>query len=177
VFSLVFILGCADNNQSSQKVENLVFFDLKGYFQSEIKDLKNVRNITKITEVNGQKETLKLDSIDFESDLKIFSNADINKPAWSDKYSIDSIKNDAGHLSKLNYKALDPELKIDQLELTFENDEVSKVFVSKSLSSAISKVNEKLVYNPKSGYVIERDQEITISGRNDFKVEVKFDRN
>lgn len=177
MFSLVFILGCADNNQSSQKVENLVFFDLKGYFQSEIKDLKNVRNITKITEVNGQKETLKLDSIDFESDLKIFSNADINKPAWSDKYAIDSVKNDVGQLSKLKYKSLDPELKIDQLELTFQNEEVSKVFVSKSLSSAISKVNEKLVYTPESGYVIERDQEITISGKNDFKVEVKFERN
>jgi hypothetical protein len=176
IFFVVFFIGCLGNDQTESTPTSLTFFDLKGFFQTEIKQLKNVRNISKITEVNGQKETLKLDSIDFEIDLKIFSDADINKPSWQDKYSVDSLINEDGQISKLTYGAQSQKLKIRNLEIDYVDGKVSQISIIKSSSSAISEVSEKLIYKPNSGYNIEREQDITLSGKNQFRVEVKFER-
>lgn len=173
-FSFFLFFGCFGNNQSDLNSDELIFFNLKEYFEDEVERLKEVKNISKTTEVNGQIETLKLESIDFKTDLEIFSNSDINKPSWKDKYSIDSLRNEVGQLSKLIYKTENPKLKIKSLEVLFKNEAISEINISKYSSSAISEVQETLKYNPRKGYTIERSQDITMSGKNDFKVNVKF---
>ena len=175
LFLFIFFIGCFGDVGSEMKSDELAFFDLKGFIESEVTDL-DAKNIVKVTEVNGQKETLKLDAHDFKSDLKIFSDADINKPSWVDKYSTEKVTADNGEVSQLKYEAQDPKLKTKSLQVDFLEGQVSKIQIVKASSSAISEVSETLVYNPTSGYKIERSQDISIAGKNNFMVEVKFDR-
>ena len=174
LFVFTVFLSCSNDSAPQPQNQELAFFDLKSYFQTEIERLSDLRNISKTTEVNGETETKVLDSIDWKNDLKIFSDSDINKPAWTDKYSIDSLKNENGKLSQIKYEALDLKMKTKLLEIDFENEKVSKIIIEKAASSAISEVAERLIYEPQKGFKIDRSQDITGAGKNEFKVRVEF---
>lgn len=171
----IFILpGCLDLNDNSSKPETNPFFDLKAYFKEEVTRLENLQNVKKITNVNGNEEVLNMETIDLKSELKIFSDSDINRPAWTDKYAIDSLKTANGQLKKLSYTANDEKLKTKKIEIDFEHTLVSKIMITKDASSAISSMNQLLTYHPKEGYLIERRQDVVLAGQNEFKVEVQF---
>ena len=62
------------------------------FMEAEKKWMVNDKiSLTKILSLNGETDTLNVKQPDFELELDVFINADINKPALSDKYSVDSI--------------------------------------------------------------------------------------
>ena len=82
------------------------YFDLKSYFENEKTRLAAISNFKKTTVVDGKEETKQLETINFDNELRIFAEADINRPAWFDKYLIDSILQD-GNLTRIDYTAKD----------------------------------------------------------------------
>ncbi len=170
-----FLSSCLEINDNISKPDTNPFFDLKTYFSSEVSRLSGINNVKKITSVNGNKEILNLDSLNIRTELKIFSDSDINRPAWTDKYLIDSLKNDSGQLLKLIYSTNDEKLKTKKIEIDFEDEAITQIIIEKNASSAISSMNQLLTYIPSKGYLIERQQDVTLGGKNEFKVEVIFE--
>ncbi|MFQ5446281.1 MAG: hypothetical protein ACE5FF_05050, partial [Saprospiraceae bacterium] len=119
-------------------------------------------------------EELVLDDIDFEQELKPFSEADINRPAWTDKYTIDSLFDESNALTKLTYTAIDPKLKTKRVEIDFESNSVSKVFIENSTASAVAKTRQLLTYEPGTGYSIQSTQKVVLTSDDTFFVEVRF---
>jgi hypothetical protein len=67
-------------------------FDLKGFLDNEIAThLKDVKTVKKTVTVNGKTETKEVTIKDWKEELKPFFNSDINRPAWRDKYKVDTI--------------------------------------------------------------------------------------
>ena len=150
------------------------YFDLKAYFDSETNRMASVGRVKKIATVDGVREEHILDSINFGQELKIFSNADINRPAWSDKYIIDSVFNEQQQLARLEYKSKDDDLRTKQITVEFEAGDVSRVQIENSSNSAIADTRQLLTYLPKVGYIIESGQKVTFAEDNKFVVEVQF---
>ncbi|MEK7254564.1 MAG: hypothetical protein AAB316_07460, partial [Bacteroidota bacterium] len=119
ILPFLLLFACQDNQPSgeSKSDSSQPFFDLKGYFNQEVQRLANIRSIKKTAVVDGQKEEKMLDTLNFEQELKIFSDNDINRPAWSGKYQMDSIFNENKELVKLNYTASDESLKTQKMEI------------------------------------------------------------
>ncbi|RMG78847.1 MAG: hypothetical protein D6714_17310 [Bacteroidetes bacterium] len=173
LFFALFI-GCQPNVSPPEKSSELPFFDLKTFIETETGHLKTYKAATKMTAINGKEETQNISPERIREDLQIFSNADINKPAWVGKYEVDSLKNDRGELMKLSYQATSPKLKIKTLEITYKNGRVAHITIEKSASGAISTIHETLQYTPGVGYEIRRSQDVVATGKNDFHVRVLF---
>ncbi|MEZ4958659.1 MAG: hypothetical protein R2830_02455 [Saprospiraceae bacterium] len=178
-FSSLAILfpACADSNQEVLQPGQKKYFDLKGFFNEETKRLETFSTVKKIATVDGVREEHVLDSLNFGQELKIFSNADINRPAWSDKYAIDSVFNEQKQLTRLNYTTEDKDLRTRQITVDFEDGQVLKIFIENSTSSAIADTKQLLTYQPASGYTIESKQAVALSKDNAFLVEVQFLKN
>src|SRR3546814_3195671 len=63
---------------------------------------------------NDQQEHRSMNGLDWKTELKVFLNSDINKPAWRDSYKVDS----SG--SGLRYQALEPDLKVRSIHISRE---------------------------------------------------------
>ena len=74
-----------------QSNEPAIFFDLKAFFQKEKVRLKKLNAFKKTVSINGVSEEKALTTLDFDNELSIFIASDINRPAWSDKYKVDSL--------------------------------------------------------------------------------------
>ncbi len=156
-----------DKNQTS-------FFDLKGYFETEITKLANVRNVKKATIINDNREEKVFDTLDFDVELAAFVDSDINKVAWMDKYVVDTVYDLSGTLRKLHYLSLDEKLRTQQLMISFNQTDVDTIEIFNNTSSNIAKLQQHLRYIPSRGYSIESRQKIPIAKENVIVVEVQF---
>lgn len=175
---IIFCLGlifqsCQPKTSTPAKEMDKPFFDLKDYFDKEKTRLSAISNFTKTTVVDGKAETKKLEKLNLDNELRIFEEADINKPAWFDKYAIDSVLQN-GNLTKISYTTNDEKLDVRTIVLDFDQQKVSKISVEKSAETALADTQFKLIYEPKAGYSIENTQQLTVGEDKEFLVKVQF---
>lgn len=146
------------------------FFDLAGYVQNELERRPwQGQNITKKISVNGQSESQTLSNPDLSKDLALLANADINKPAWIDKYRIETIDNDT------TYIAIDNKLRTQLLQVIRDDQNaVARIEVTRQSGNILSNNNQVLTYKPASGYRISSDQIGDLLGSTLVTVEVEW---
>lgn len=171
-----FLFGCIQGDAVDTSSVSQQFFDLKGYFESEVERLNKSGNsrAKKTVVADGKTEERIIDSVDFQRELGFFAGSDINRPAWSDKYVVDTLLNEHNQILQLSYKCNDEKLKIRKIVIEFEYPEVSKVFIENNTSNSIATSSQMLVYQPAIGYSIESHHKVAMGGEELFKVEVKF---
>ncbi|MFT4760251.1 MAG: hypothetical protein ACI9XO_003027 [Paraglaciecola sp.] len=174
LFALMLIFqSCQLTTSKPLKEMEKPFFDLKSYFEQEKTRLAALSNFTKTTMVDGKEETKKIEKLNFDNELRIFTEADINKPAWFDKYAIDSVLQ-AGNLTKISYTATDKKRDIQNIVIDFSKQKVIKINIKKSAETALADTQFQLIYEPKIGYSIENTQQLTVGEDKKFLVTVQF---
>ena len=176
LFVLAFLVFFASCTKAPKFInpELKTFFDLKGYFDGEFQRLHSKGKAKKIVMAGGKQEVMIMDSIDFKRELGVFSGSDINRPAWSDKYVVDSSFNEQKELVQLQFNAIDNKLKTRKILVDFEKAAVTKVFIENITSSSIATSSQVLTYEPNLGYAIESHQKVAMTDDQHFKVTVQF---
>ncbi len=175
IFLFIAIGSTSCEELANQSLPNdVVFFDLKAFMTQEINRLNSQKpTVKKTTGVNGQTETKTLQLKDFQTELKIFQEADINKLAWIDKYQADSVFV-GNQLLSIAYTAMENKLTTKELKVDFKDGVVSKIHVATKASSIVTDVEKQLIYEPDIRYSILSKQNTTGSSPNEVKVEGEF---
>ncbi len=175
IWSLCLIAwSCAGGGESEPERPESPFFDLQEYFEEEVERLQDRQpGVAKTVTFGGKTEEQRFDSLDFREELKVFLDADINRVAWWDRYSIDSVRT-SGALTSIRYEALDPDLKIRSIVLDFAADSLSKVAINLFSDSPASRFSQELIYRPGDGYRIETQQKVVLSKTEDLLVDARF---
>lgn len=153
-----------------------VFFDVRGYFNQEVMRLSDQKvKVTKTITLNGKTETQELDDLNFSSDLRIFREADINKPAWVEKYEAKSETLSGSH-QITTYEALDSNLVTRQLVVEEDLGEVTRITIQRKTGTVLSNGNHRLEYVPATGYSMTTQQENRFGEDVDAQIEVSWKR-
>ncbi|WP_375448617.1 hypothetical protein [uncultured Fibrella sp.] len=81
------LTACADN--TAQRTEKPVYFDVAGYVKSQIDELsKQKPSVTKRLQMGEKLEKQTTSTINWSRELELFAQADINKPALRNSYTI-----------------------------------------------------------------------------------------
>ena len=174
IIFLLLLIGCTPDVVIT---DNQPFFDLKAFFESELPKLNQARQVKKtITYDNRTDEKiLATSNLNFEDELQIFINSDINRSAWVDKYDVDSTLNDLGQLSQISYTVNDPKLKTQLLEISFENNQATKITIENKTGSYLSSSSQQLFYESGKGYKIASNQSLILFSDQALKVEVNVE--
>jgi hypothetical protein len=154
---IAFLTSCKpDNIQTAPK-----YFDIKGYFHADSLRLTKLNHLTlKTVRHNGVSETKKVHINNWGSELSLFINSDINKPAWRDSYNIQ----DSG--DALVYRAKTFDLKTQLIIINKQGDKIKWILIYNSTKNMLYQTTEKLSYFPDSLYVIQKSQQISLFGNN-----------
>ena len=161
--------SCA--NQESVTVEKNTekpFFDVKGFFESEIAESK-LTKIEKTVRINGESETQILTEFDLNKELSMFLNSDINKPSLFDKYNTFETE------FSTTYKTTDKELNVQRIKIFKDkNGDFLKILINRKADTQIYTSDKALTYEPNVGYTIKNAQKVLLSDKKDYEIEVKF---
>lgn len=163
-----------DSGTAAATASDKVFFDLRAFFEEEIARLEKEKpRIAKAIEINGQLEQQTQEGVDFAKELAIFVRSDINKPAWRDKYTVDSTIV-ARRLAQLEYIAIDSSLKTRLMRIDFDQTGVEKIFISNRTDSPLIKSAQQLTFEPAKGYQIENQQDLSLSKDSKLSISAQF---
>lgn len=172
---LLFLSTCSDD--TARKVEEVkVFFSLEDYFSAEAKRLNDQpTTVLKRITMDEKAEEQTLSNINFEQELAIFRNADINRIAWADKYQADSVYAD-GQLHQIRYERLDSTLKTALIVIDYAiSGDIVSIDIETATNSALANNRHQLHYAPNAGYSVETRQENQTGAALDIKVEGLFE--
>ena len=146
------------------------YFDLKEYFKSDLARLNKIpQPILKTVTHNGVTESKKVKIDNWERELSLFSESDINKPAWRDSYTIQQTDH------TLIYMAMDPKLKTREIIVNKKPDGgVLYIAIYNYTKNLLYSTQEKLTYVPDSIYKIEKTQHVRLLGNNKYVITGSF---
>lgn len=151
------------------------FYDLNSYMVQEIDRLETTGvRVTKSITLNGVTETKKLDSVNFNNDLRLFREADINKPAWADKYTTE-LKQLSGSHKLTTYLAQDSSLIVRRLMVEEDLGVTTKIEIDRKTGTVLSSGTHHLVYEPAVGYRVQTSQQNRFGKDVEALIEVKWE--
>ncbi len=166
---LFIVSGCTGPAGNPKENQSNYFFDLKGYFTREAARL-SAAGKPALKEVirNGSVERRNL-MIDWNTELALFRESDINKAAWKDSYRATR----SG--STTTYTATDDDLRTRKITLVDgPGGQFRHIRISNRISNFLYTTTETLDYYPGSGYRIDRSQSVRIIGTNHYIIKTKL---
>lgn len=149
----------------------LKYFDLKSFFNADTARLNKLNPVvTKTVAHNGDSQTKKVKIDNWGRELGLFIDADINKPAWQNSYTISSDS------STLIYTTKDLSLKMAEMIIKHDKQKVKWIMILNHTSNMLYTTTEQLSYYPDSLYLIEKRQHVRLMGNNYYRIEGKIER-
>lgn len=140
----------ADNTNTT-----LLYFDVKDFFKKEAERLTKLNpTVEKLVSVDGsiERKTLKIN--DWEKELTIFANADINKAAWRGSFDIKKLNN------VTHYYANDDKIPVKEISVEELNNQPETIIMVIRDKNILYTSNDTLIYKPNISYQIKKQQKI-----------------
>lgn len=166
LISLFAACSGQEKSPDAQQIDLQPYFSLSHYFNEEIGRLQSdSAEVFKTVEINGSTESKTILIRNWQDELAPFTEADINKSAWVNSYTVDSAS------TFLQYTAKESGLKTRQIRIEHAaNGSVKAITIENQVSNWIYTAKEKLRYYPDSCYEIIKEQDIRIVGHNQYRI-------
>jgi len=150
----------------------LKYFDINGYFTKDIARLNKLNKpVLKTVTHNTVSESKTVHIDNWELELSLFKDADINRPAWKNSYTV--IDEDG----MLIYRAKYPELKMREMLIKKDKGKIKWILIyNKTPKNILYQTTEKLSYFPDSLYVIDKMQRVRLMGSNFYEIKGAMSR-
>jgi len=156
IFALLLWASC-DKPEENNNTKN--YFDLQQFIAAETKTLStNSYALKKKNELNGVIDSIGSTAVNWEKELSIFADADINKPAWKKSFSIDSLITDSS--LSLFYQALDSNIAIRHLQVNLLHGQVNQITFKKAKSNFVYNSSQTCSFTRNIGFAINGKQKI-----------------
>jgi len=160
---LLAINSCKSDSHSAANTNK--FFDIKGYFRADSARLSKLNPLVNKTVIhNGITETKKIHVLNWGTELSLFSESDINKPAWKASYSVQTTDD------FLIYTAKDPSLKTQRIIIKKVGEQLKWIVIANHTKNILYESFEKLTYFPDSLYLIQKKQRVRVLGTDIYKI-------
>jgi hypothetical protein len=170
----IFLSSCSKEHEE-KKSEPGKFFDLVAYFTKEAEALNATKpEITKTIIKDGAIETKTLsDSIDWKKELKIFSENSINKPAWKDSFSADTVKEGGENI--ITYKTSDQKISVKEIKIFTDSLwQPTEICIKRDAKNFLYTSLQTLCYIPKKSYRLDSEMHVRWTFDTKFSVEGEF---
>jgi len=167
LFLLVLILSACS---APPEKEINSYVDIAGFFEAEAVRLDQANpEVKKTVARNDATETRTVRDVNWKTELSLFAESDINKPAWRDSYRV--TKKDGN----VTYVATDTTLKTREINITKDSlGKIREIKIKNQTNNMLYSSSEQLLYVPDSVYQINKQQHVVIVGENRYFVKGLF---
>ena len=170
LFNVLVQIACKKTIESNSNT--IHDFSIRNFFDAEAIRLSNSKTaVRKITIKGNEFEEIKLTPKNWNEEFVIFSECDINKPAWVRSYSLDSIvKPD---YTIVTYST-DENIPLKKIILIKNKTEILSISIEKNTSNFIYESSQNLIYSRKNGYEIIGVQHVYFLSPNQYRISTIF---
>ncbi|PRD48591.1 hypothetical protein [Sphingobacterium haloxyli] len=159
-----------NSSPKDKKITRETYFDIPGYFKTEIAQLTQEKPFLEKTVVKDSlSETKEIQITDWANELSSFASIDLNKPAYAGMLKKDSTANSVKIISS------DPKVDIVFVEIIYgDNGEPATFRIQRNIQNSLYDTRETLHYTKNKGYSLEKHQSVLILGDKYYYIEGIF---
>lgn len=169
MFLVILFFGACNSAGPKKQSSALQYFDLKGYIVKESIRLKQLNtSIEKTVVVNNAAEQKKIKIADWQKELSVFTDADINKSAWQGLFQSHKEKDAEVYVSN------DDKVPVKSLTVSYKLGKVTGISILISNANSLYTSNDTLSYFPDSLYQVKKTQHITLLKEKNYRITGRF---
>lgn len=168
VLFVLTIAGCSNRTPDGP----LVFFDLKEFLAEEQLRLGGHSDVSKTVEVNGTSETKELKAYDWQSEMALLNQWDINRPAWRDQYQRDTILD--GQKSHIRYQSLDDKLQVQSMDIWQSGSQMDSILILTKVDNPLRTTRGIYRYQPAGGLAFSQVSSRLFGSEQNLKVTLEL---
>ncbi|HMT29218.1 MAG TPA: hypothetical protein PKD91_08065 [Bacteroidia bacterium] len=151
IITAIFAISCQSNRKEIPEGSKL--FNLTDYFSGQIKALEKSKTpLTKTILNKGKTETVRIENVDWKTELKPFTEIDLNKPAVYLSYKADSVVN--GTKTIIHYAAKDSTPLLRDMMIHMDHHIPDSIIIRKVISNSYVSSDEILKYTGQGNFEI-----------------------
>jgi hypothetical protein len=168
----LFLASCTN---SENKIQSKNYYDLAGLLNQQISNLSAKKPLVeKLVVLQDKQERITTKDIDWNKELELFLQADLNKQSYQSAYTIDVKDKSVTYFLKEGEK-----MPVKQLTIEFDEKELPKhievlMQTSNYLYESDKKLTADLVNSQLKSYKIEGTQQLFVGSKKIFSVEGKI---
>ncbi len=175
-FFLILFLTISCQRQSKKSaLENVhkSYFDLTQIVQQDVNNnIKNEQSEEKTFFINGKRESKKIIKVDWQKEMEILMECDINKPNWNEKFNVQSFVDE----KKIIYTSISSKIPIKKMIVYYAKDttQITSIEIEKETKSILFYNQQHIVYIPTQSFKIKSTQRALFMKDFNTEVEVKY---
>jgi hypothetical protein len=151
------------------------FFSVPDFVADQTQFLQQQKTqLDKQLHINQQKEQQHIVQPNWEKELALFANTDINKAAWRDSYQKDSNFVVQDSLWHIDYTARDPHLRTQKISIQRHQQNLHSLSIHNQVNNLFYSLDECLAYQPNKGYQIVSVQNIVLLKADTLRLDAQF---
>ena len=162
IFIFLITLFCSCSKNSSVSNEG-PFFDLTEYVEMVLAT-DTIQDIERIIISNGDEEKVSIDQFNMRKPIEYLKEFNINNPKFYDKYTItytDGLE---------EYNALDESMKVKNVKLYSEENNLVKIIVDYQVETIISTMQKTIVFDVDKRLSIKNHTESILGKEQDLEM-------
>jgi hypothetical protein len=167
---LIFLLG-ACNTAPGNKVVSRQYFDLKGYVSAAAQRLNQLNpQVDKTVTINQSAEHKKLKVTDWQKELSVITDADINKSAWQGLFRVSRKQNSISYISD------NEKVPVKSLTVSYKDGKPVGIDILMETTNLLYTSRDILTFYPDSIYQVRKTQKIKLLNKKEYQVELSWPR-
>lgn len=175
-FLILLIFISCNKKTSTTDTNAIVYFDLNKYLNIDIaNNQKNNIKEKKEIEINNKKDEQINTNVDWQKEMKLLAECDINKPNWIGKFQVDSAWQNDTTLLSIQCLALDKKIPVKKMTVFFDsNKQPNKIVILKKIKSLLFDTEQQIEYFPAKSFTINAQQKAFFMNDFNSKVSITF---
>ena len=169
----IFISCNNESNKTEQSSSEKTYFDLAKAVQNDIStNSKNKCGEEKTVLINVINETKKSDTVDWEKELQVLLDCDINKPSWKGKFDTQILDD----RQKYVYTSNSAKIPIRKMIVNYEqkSGKIISIAIEKKISTILFSNEQQITYFPEKSFKINARQRAFFMKDFNSEVEIKY---
>jgi hypothetical protein len=176
VILLVSALGsCKKDPVDVYYEDQRYYYDLPNFMTRQIDNLKSKQQwVRKKITKDGHSHVIERGDVNWEEELAVFAEADINRPAWRGEFKVDTIKLERTMV--ITYKTENGQIPVKNVVVTIDRDsrQCIQLTVDRSSDNFLYSSDQKLFFTTGEGYMVKGKLTVNYLFDSEYVIESEF---
>lgn len=174
---ILFLISCQQQTKKSESLSvEKSYFNLAEIVQADIeKNTKDNCGEEKVINVNNQQEKQTINKLDWQKEMQLLLDCDINKPSWKGKFKADTLWKQDSSLFSITYHSESNKIQVKRMYIQYTNDTtIANITIDKKINSILFSNRQQIIYQPSKSFRVSTHQKAFFMNDFNSEVEIKY---
>ncbi len=174
IILILLLASCSDPAEVYYE-DQRYYYDLPSFMTKQVTELnEKQQRVRKHVTKDGHSHIIEYGDIDWNEELEVFIESDINRPAWRGAFKVDTISLEREFI--ITYKSSNDQIPVKNVVVTIDKDtrQCLQVTVDRITENFLYSSDQSLFFTPGEGYMMKGKLSVSYLFDSEYSIESEF---